>query len=282
MQDELRLFIPFEKLRGRTLVLCFLITSFVGGIFPEAVMGLFFYVTFFLVISPILFRSGLSYKLLFGPCPKFSTFRRYIIWVIPLFIFSIVVIYLQYVLLHYLVPEIADGWFFDSSPSFVPPDSHEELFLTNVLESFTIVLIAPVVEEFFVRGILLTRWSIKWGTPQAILMSSFLFGILHADIIGAFFFGYVLSILYIRTKSLLIPISIHMANNLIASAIAFVPTPIQEVPQHETHFVLQESEAISLMVLAVIIISWAINIVWKNVPKESWRVPYLADAKFLK
>ena len=281
MQDELRLFIPFEKLRGRTLGWCFLITIFVYDIFPETVAVLFFYVFYFLLISPILFRSGLSYKQLFGPCPKLSTFRRYILWAIPLVIFSIVVIILQYVLLHYLVPEIADWWFDDSSPSFVPPDSHEE-FRTNVLESFTIVLIAPVVEEFFVRGILLTRWSIKWGTPKAILMSSLLFGIIHTDIIGAFFFGYVLSILYIRTKSLLIPISIHMANNLIASAIQFVPTPIQEVPQHETHFVLQESDAIVLMVLAVIIVSWAINIVWKNFPKESWRVPYLADAKFLK
>ena len=281
MQDELRPFIPFEKLRGRTLVWCFVITSFVYGIFIETDAVLFFYVIYFLLISPILFRSGLSYKKLFGPWPKFSTFRRYILWAIPLVIFSIVVIYLQYGLLHYLVPEMADWRFVDSSPSFVPPDSHEEL-TTNVLASFTIVLIAPVVEEFFVRGILLTRWSIKWGTPKAILMSSILFGIIHTDIIGAFFFGYVLSILYIRTKSLLIPISIHMANNLIASAIQFIPTPMQEDPQHETHFVLQESEAILLMVLAVIIISWAINIVWKNFPKESWRVPYLADAKFLK
>ena len=281
MQDELRPFIPFEKLRGRTLVWCFVIASFVCVIFPEAVEGLFFYVIFFLIISPILFRSGLSYKLLFGPCPKLATFRRYILWVIPLVIFSIVVIYLQYGLLHYLVPEIAEWWFIDSSPSFVPPDSQEE-FRINVFELFTIVLIAPVVEEFFVRGILLTRWSIKWGTPKAILMSSLLFSILHTDIIGAFFAGYVLSILYIRTKSLLIPISIHMANNLIASAIQFIPTHIQEDPQHETHFVLQESDAIVLMVFAVIIISWAINIVWKNFPKESWRVPYLADAKFLK
>ena len=280
MQDELRPFIPFEKLRGRTLVWCFLITSFIVGIFPEAVAGLFFYVIFFLLISPILFRSGLSYKQLFGRCPKLSTFRRYILWVIPLVIFSIVVFYLQYLPLHYLVPEIADRWFFDSSPSFVPPDSQED-FITNVFEVFTIVLLAPVVEEFFVRGILLTRWSIKWGTPKAILMSSLLFGILHTNIIGTFFAGYVLSILYIRTKSLLIPISIHMANNLIASAIDFVPTPIEEVPQHETHIVLQESDALLLMVLAVIIISWAMNIIWKNFPKESWRVPYLADAKYL-
>lgn len=280
MQDELRPFIPFEKLRGRTLVICYLVTGFIVGIFPDVVEGLFFYVIFILLISPILFRSGLSYKLLFGSCPKFSTFRRYIFWVIPLFIFSIVFFYLQYFPLHYLAPEIADWWFVDSSPSFVPPDRQEDL-ITNVFDVVTIVLIAPIVEEFFVRGILLTRWSIKWGTPKAIVISSFFFGILHTNILDAFFFGYVMSILYIRTKSLLIPISIHMANNLIASTIEFFPTSIEEVPQHETHFVLQESDALVLMVLAVILVSWAMNIVWKNFPKESWRVPYLADAKYL-
>lgn len=113
-------------------------------------------------------------------------------------------------------------------------------------------------------------------------MSALLFSILHADIVGTFFFSFVLSVLYIRTKSLLIPISIHMANNFIALVIEVAEMPIQEVPQHGTHYVLHESEALWLMAAAVLIIPWAINIVWKNFPKESWRVPYLAEARYLK
>ncbi|MDE0637095.1 MAG: type II CAAX endopeptidase family protein [Candidatus Poribacteria bacterium] len=293
MQDDLIPFIPFEKLRGRTLIWCYLITGFVYGmirfglqrvwsesgqnLLPDAVADLLFYAIFLVCISPILFRSRLSYKQLFGSCPAWATFRWYILWTFPLIIFSVVAIYLQYVLSHYLVPEIADWWFNARSTSL---DS--ENLIVNVLNFTTIVLIVPIFEEFFVRGILLTRWSIKWGTPKAIFMSSLFFGILHTDIIGAFFFGYVMSILYIRTKSLIIPISIHMANNFIVLAGDIVERPMREVPQHETHIVLQESEALWLMALAVIIIPWAINIVWKNFPKESWRVPYFAEARYLK
>lgn len=276
MQDDLIPFIPFEKLRGRTIIWCCLIASFVCGIFPEAVADLLFYVIFLVCISPILFRSRLSYKQLFGSCPAWTTFRWYILWTFPLIVFSLVVFYLQYVPLRYLIPEFADWWFIDLSAS-----SDSENLIANVLNFTTIVLIAPIFEEFFVRGILLTRWSIKWGTPKAIFMSSLLFGILHPNIVGLFFAGYVLSILYIRTKSLLIPISIHIANNLIALTIEFVEMPIQEVPQHQTHIVLQESESLLLMAAAVIIIPWAINIVWKNFPKENWCVPYLAEAKYL-
>lgn len=297
MQDDLIPFIPFEKLRGRTLICCYFIASFVCGmigfelqrvwsengrnLLPDAVTGLLFYAIFLVCISPILFRSRLSYKQLFGSCPVWSTFRWYILWVFPLIIFSIVVFYLLYVPLRFLIPEIADWWFIDHSTSIVLSSSNENI-IANVLSFFTIVLIVPVFEEFFVRGILLTRWSIKWGTPKAILLSSLCFGFLHSNILDAFFFGYVMSVLYIRTKSLLIPISIHMANNFIALAIEVVAMPIQEVPQHGTHYVLQESESLGLMAAAVIIIPWAINIVWKNFPKESWRVPYLAEAQYLK
>ena len=297
MQDDLIPFIPFEKLRGRTLVWCYLIASFVCGmihfelqrvwsenghkLLPDAVARLLFYAIFLICISPILFRSRLSYKQLFGPRPSWSTFRWYILWAFPLITFSLVVFYLQYVPLRYLIPEFADWWFIERSTSIIPSGGNEN-FIAHVLYFTTIVIIAPIFEEFFTRGILLTRWSIKWGIPKAIFMSSFLFSILHADFIGAFFFGYVLSILYIRTKSLIIPISIHMVNNLIAFAIDVVEIPVQELPQQETQIVLQESGSLVLMAAAVIIIPWAINIVWKNFPKESWRVPYLAEARYLK
>lgn len=297
MQENLIPFIPFEKLRGRTLGWCFILSAFVCGIIhfelqrlwfgneqellPDAVAGLLFYVIFIICILPILFRSRLSYKQLFGACPAWSTFRWYILWTFPLIVFSLVVFYLQYIPLRHLTPEFADWWFIDRSTSIVSSSGNDNT-IANVINFFAIVLIAPVVEEFFVRGILLTRWSIKWNTPKAIIASSLLFGILHPNIIGLFFVGYVLSILYIRTKSLLIPISIHMANNLIALTIEGVVMPIQEVPQHGTHIILQESETLWLMAVAVIIIPWAINIVWKNLPKENWRVPYLSETRYLK
>lgn len=165
MQEYLTPFIPFEKLRGRTLVWCFLLTAVVCGmihfalqlvwpengqnLLPDAVTGLLFYAIFLMCISPILFRSRLSYRQLFGDYPTWSTLRRYTLWVFPLVVFSIVALYLQYISLRFLIPEFAEWWFIERSPSIVIPQD-DGFSLVNVLNFFIIVLIAPVFEEFFV------------------------------------------------------------------------------------------------------------------------------------
>lgn len=288
MQNDLIPFIPFEKLRGRTLVWCYLLTTFLCSIIffeqgplHKAIVSLLFYVIFLVCISLILFRSRLSYKQLFGVFLKWSTVRKYILWTIPLILFSVLVFYLQYLPLHYLMPGLAD-WLFvdrDTTPDLPIADKY---LLANIIFFIDIVILAPVFEEFFIRGILLTRWSIKWNTPKAIFASSLLFGILHVNILGAVFFGYVMCVLYIRTKSLFVPICVHMVNNLIAWIIGVVHMPLGDASQVETSIVLETSESLGLMAIAVIIIPWTINLVWKNFPKDSWRVPYLLETRFFK
>ena len=68
------------------------------------------------------------------------------------------------------------------------------------------------------------RWANKWGVKRAIIFSSLLFGVLHVEgtlegTLGAFVFGVVMAILYLRTRTLLIPIACHMLNNAVAVAI---------------------------------------------------------------
>lgn len=281
MQDDLIPFIPFEKLRGRTLVWCFFLTSILSGFFHYAIGWMLFHVIFLICISPILFRSRLSYKQLFGVYPTWSMLGWYTLWVFPLLIFSLIIFYLQYLPLHYLYPEFANWWFYTFNPS-IPISTGEGSGLVYVCIFIAIVLIAPIIEEFFVRGILLTRWTIKWGTPKAILVSSLIFGILHANVIGGFFFGYVLSILYIRTKSLFIPICIHIGNNLIACVIDYVLIPLEETLPENEQILLEGSDWIQLTVATLIILPWAINLVIINLPKNDWRVPYLADAQLLR
>lgn len=53
----------------------------------------------------------------------------------------------------------------------------------------------------------------KWGILKAIIISSVVFGIGHSDIIGATLVGVVLSVVYLNSKSLFVPIIIHIANN---------------------------------------------------------------------
>ena len=89
-------------------------------------------------------------------------------------------------------------------------------FWANVLSFASVVVIAPVVEEFVFRGLLLHRWREKWNLKTAAIMSSVIFGVLHADLIGAVAFGLAMCYLYVKSQSLWIPIVCHMLNNLIA------------------------------------------------------------------
>ena len=71
------------------------------------------------------------------------------------------------------------------------------------------------------RGFLLQRFAAKWGTSIAIIVVAILFALLHVDFLGAIVFSVVLSIVYIRTNSLLMPIAIHMLNNAFVIGASF-------------------------------------------------------------
>jgi uncharacterized protein len=78
-----------------------------------------------------------------------------------------------------------------------------------------LVVFAPLTEEFLFRGIILNRWSQKWGVAKSLLVSSLFFGLLHANPVGLSMFGLVMGLLYLRNKTLWIPILCHALNNLL-------------------------------------------------------------------
>jgi membrane protease YdiL (CAAX protease family) len=105
--------------------------------------------------------------------------------------------------------------------SRIDPELVNEILSETISDSrvnlfIFIVLMAPVLEEIIFRGIIFTRFSLKWGNKKAILVSSLIFGILHVDPIGATVFGVLTCILYIRTNTLIVPIVLHSMNNGIA------------------------------------------------------------------
>lgn len=91
-----------------------------------------------------------------------------------------------------------------------------------VYQVIMVVFIAPIIGEFVFRGFLLQRFATKWGTSIAIIVVAILFALLHVDFLGAAIFSIVLSIVYIRTKSLLMPIAIHMLNNAFVMGASFL------------------------------------------------------------
>ncbi|MCQ2737308.1 MAG: CPBP family intramembrane metalloprotease [archaeon] len=88
-----------------------------------------------------------------------------------------------------------------------------------------VVILSPIVEELLFRGIILRKLNTDYNfsIPFAILISSLLFGLCHSfgGILSAFVFGICMSVLYLKTKNILVPILAHTLNNLISFILAF-------------------------------------------------------------
>lgn len=112
-------------------------------------------------------------------------------------------------------PDFVSRWLIDL-PDVVYREGERFPIVANVVGLLSIAVFAPVVEEVLFRGLLLHRLTQVTGPGTAIVLSSLLFGVVHPDVGGAFLFSVVMSILYLRTQSLFIPIACHVLNNLVA------------------------------------------------------------------
>lgn len=89
----------------------------------------------------------------------------------------------------------------------------------------SVVLLAPISEEFLFRGFLLPRLTAKWGETGALVTSSGLFMLLHPHygiyMPLIFLYGWVFGWTRLRSGSLKVPILLHMAVNGLATAVTF-------------------------------------------------------------
>lgn len=82
---------------------------------------------------------------------------------------------------------------------------------------------APVVEELLFRGVLFSRWGVKWGVRAGIVTSAVAFGLLHANVVGIGMVGLVAAVLYFQTRTLIVPIVFHATNNALATVGMYLP-----------------------------------------------------------
>lgn len=98
-----------------------------------------------------------------------------------------------------------------------------------------IVLVAPVAEEIFFRGVVLNAWLREYGPRLAIIGSAALFATIHADpsslttlagsivnVVPIFGLGLALALVYLRTGSLLAPIALHATFNGLSVTVALL------------------------------------------------------------
>jgi hypothetical protein len=183
-----------------------------------------------------------------------------------------------YVLSQYyptLVESLLSQKVFLSSEETIAPFWH------NSLNLIALIVVAPVVEELIFRGIIFQRWATKWGIAPALVVSSLLFGILHANFIGLFVFGLMMALLYVKTRTLIVPIACHALNNLAAVGLDYVS---RRSDPAETVEVLAQLDAYWWVGLIYIAISlpWLMLFIAKNWPEEESSLPYIVNANALR
>ncbi len=128
------------------------------------------------------------------------------------------------------------------------------------------VIMAPLVEEIVLRGLIYTR--LKKGMPMlaAMIISSVVFGLLHGQILWvayATLFGMLLVWVFERTKSLFGSILLHLSFNLCSFLQTFIP---EDAP-----------DAVGVALVAVSVVFAAVGLfLFLKVPKAEEPVEELA------
>lgn len=277
----------FESIKIRSLAF-WMFLSIIASIFIMATINLeleapLFDVAFMFLFYGIIliwimwkFKSfDVDYKKIVGKFPNnYKWWAVGIVGIVVLLIlFSLGAYWVIYYPLSFIVPSYVYGVL--NETSFYTTASTAPPLVYNLLLILGGVIVAPIVEEFLFRGVILQRLALKWGTTLGMLISSFIFGIFHADIIGAFIFGIFMSILYINTRTLLVPIACHMLNNLLAFGLGFIGF-IWDGGETATTLAQFQSDvwsgAIPLLISAPIVIYY----IYKNWPEKDIKLPYLS------
>ncbi|RFT63568.1 CPBP family intramembrane metalloprotease [Bacillus clarus] len=133
---------------------------------------------------------------------------------------------------------------------------------TKIFSFISACIFAPIVEEVIFRGFFLQRMAFKWGIKRAVIVSSLIFGFGHFDVIGAFMFGVIMCLIYIKTKNIWMNIAVHAVNNFIATSMQFIGG------EGSSDISITELQAQSNLwtglVLAVVGLLWLIPFIWKQ------------------
>lgn len=90
--------------------------------------------------------------------------------------------------------------------------------IQSIIYVLSVAIITPVKEEILFRGILYRFLEKKYNFLVSIIISSFIFGILHGGLlITATIMGMVFAMLYKKTQSIIPSIILHIVWNLLVS-----------------------------------------------------------------
>ncbi len=109
--------------------------------------------------------------------------------------------------------ELRDQGFYASGPAGL------------ILTIFVVVILAPVFEETFFRGLLYPTLRNRLGPAYAVLLNGLIFGVLHFQplyMLSLVLVGVVLALIYEKTESIVAPMLAHGLYNALVMVIALL------------------------------------------------------------
>lgn len=160
------------------------------------------------------------------------------------------------------------------SPTSELPHWIESAFDTQMSSLWVSVLMsgicAPVLEEFFCRGIIL-RGLLKTMQPlYAVLWSSVFFAILHLNpwqAFPAFFCGLFLGWLYYRTRNYWMVVALHAINNI--STLLVYHFTGSDVSDSFGSIINNGAIYVPMVVVAVILLIMSVIVIQKMIPSKN-------------
>lgn len=156
------------------------------------------------------------------------------------------------------------------------PTFPSENILQLIITLFVVAVTPAIVEELLCRGVILRGYE-KWGVRGSLLMSSFLFALLHRNIqslVGTFLLGLLIAYIVYRTNSIFAGMIAHFANNGFIVVVSFLSTiaskrfehlvdqkPIKIQDLSSFSMIPKEQLIIALIFLVVIAFAFAVALV---------------------
>ena len=141
-----------------------------------------------------------------------------------------------------------------------------------------LITIIPITGEVLFRGVLLSRWGVKWGIGTGIVVTAVIFALLNlVDAVEATALGVIAALLYLQSRTLIVPIAFHAANNLVAKVVGDALAWEEGLAPAAK---LEEIEAMALPGLAMLAVTLPV-LVWyirRNWPSRDAEIPYMRNA----
>ena len=283
----------FDRTKTRyifiALILFYLIFSFIYGVlvgffpgipdFEDPIVNQILYICSFGSLCYYLWKklrqSRLNPQYLIG-----NKFPRYRWWsllglAIILLLFSVGAALLSFYALSLVAPNFME--------SFMESLAEQESKVSSLptvdkcLETINYIVVAPITEEFVFRGVLLHRLATKWNIAIAIWISSIIFGLMHPNPVGISMLGVVWALLYIKTKTLIVPIVAHAINNTIVVVWQFLGTFVENNGSITEATEISSQDWIIGLLLVAVSLPFLIRFIYRRFPAKSQTLPYFAN-----